>query len=260
MCRELITFLDMAYHYGSDSDKRKAEKLQTQLLQDDTKEAGVLNRVLQSMRQFKKHDKKVPRQEGRESRGYAVDMVKMLHVVLRVYERICKSGFVIQREPMTADAQDMSSDDESAGSDYDPLNPEQGSPKKGDRGDKADVDSDAEMNETGQGEGAAQAATSPGEADAVEQPATPRASPPAEEEGTKDAAAVCPEVAASGLEDEVSDGAAEKENSAAVKENSAAAEKENSAAEELQPQQQQKKKKPKVFTCPMYLLSLLMCL
>lgn len=105
----------MAYHYGSDNDKQKAEKLEIQLLQDDTKEAGVLNRVLQCMRNFKKHDKKVPRQEGRESRGYAVDMVKMLHVVLRVYERICKSGFVLHREPGRAGAQSDSSEDENEG-------------------------------------------------------------------------------------------------------------------------------------------------
>lgn len=220
MFRELITFLDMAYHYGSDSDKRTAEKLQTQLLQDDTKEAGVLNRVLQSMRQFKKHDKKVPRQEGRESRGYAVDMVKMLHVVLRVYERICKSGFVVQREPISRSAaQDQGSDDEkddAAESEDDAL---EGSPQPGEKAAKAD-DSDAAMHAE---EGGAEVAT--GDADAVEQPSTPRASPPAGKENVegeeggvaeKEHAGVSENALEDTLEDELSDdgeaaGAAEKE-------------------------------------------------
>lgn len=183
VCRELLTFLDMAYHYGSDRDKRKAEKLQVQLLQDDTKEAGVLNRVLQSMRQFKKHDKKVPRQEGRESRGYAVDMVKMLHVVLRVYERICKSGFVVQREPMSnAAAQDEDEDSEDdkdykAGSED---NATEGTPYRGETAAKADVDSWQAVHS--QGEAVAAGPTE--DVDAVEQPSTPRASPPA---GNEDA-------------------------------------------------------------------------
>lgn len=67
--------------------------LQRRLLQDDTKEAGVLNRITQCMRQFKKHDKRIARQEGRETRAYAVDMVKTMHIVLRVYTRLCKENF-----------------------------------------------------------------------------------------------------------------------------------------------------------------------
>lgn len=217
--RELITFLDMAYHYGSDSDKRKAEKLETQLLQDDTKEAGVLNRVLQSMRQFKKHDKKVPRQEGRESRGYAVDMVKMLHVVLRVYERICKSGFVVQRDPVSnAAAQDEDEDSEddkdyAAGSEEDAA---EVSPQRGETAAKARVDS----GEAVHAEGAAVAAGAAEDLDDVQQPSTPRASPPAgkedvDDEGVGVAEGVgVPEIAP--LEDELSedgegDGLKEKE-------------------------------------------------
>lgn len=217
--RELITFLDMAYHYGSDSDKRRAEKLETQLLQDDTKEAGVLNRVLQSMRQFKKHDKKVPRQEGRESRGYAVDMVKMLHVVLRVYERICKSGFVVQRDPVSnAAAQDEDEDSEddkdyAAGSEEDAA---EGSPQRGETAAKARVD----PGEAVHVEGEAVAAGAAEDLDDVEQPSTPRASPPAGKEDVNDEGvgvaegAGVPEIAP--LEDELSedgegDGLKEKE-------------------------------------------------
>lgn len=71
--------------------------LQRRLLQDDTKESGVLNRITQCMRQFKKHDKRIARQEGRETRAYAVDMVKTMHIVLRVYTRLCKENFSAAR-------------------------------------------------------------------------------------------------------------------------------------------------------------------
>jgi hypothetical protein len=203
VCRELVTFLDMAFHYGSDSDKQKAEKLQTQLLQDDTKEAGVLNRVLQSMRQFKKNDKKIPKQEGRESRGYAVDMVNTLHVMLRVYERICKSGVFVMREPIRADAQDPHQED----------------------GDDSEEDNDYVVgHETddnlpegvSKGIGQAGAATAAETAahDVVEQPSTPRASSPASPNSRQDTGEEGEEIsrevdaagnAGNGLEDDLSD-------------------------------------------------------
>lgn len=96
-CRESLSLLDLAFHYGSAQDKKAADILQRRLLQDDTKEAGVLNRIAQCMRQFKKHDKRIARQEGRESRAYAVDMVKTMHIVLRVYARLCKESFSVMR-------------------------------------------------------------------------------------------------------------------------------------------------------------------
>lgn len=95
LCREVLSLLDLAFHYGSEQDQRAADILQRRLLEDDTKEAGVLNRISQCMRQFKKHDKRIARQEGRETRAYAVDMVKTLHVVLRVYSRLCKESFSV---------------------------------------------------------------------------------------------------------------------------------------------------------------------
>lgn len=94
-CRESLSLLDLAFHYGSEQDKTAADILQRRLLQDDTKEAGVLNRITQCMRQFKKHDRRIARQEGRESRAYAVDMVKTMHIVLRVYARLCKESFSV---------------------------------------------------------------------------------------------------------------------------------------------------------------------
>lgn len=89
--------MDLAFHYGSQDDKKVADMLQRRLLQNETKEAGVLNRITQCMRQYKKHDKRIARQEGRESRAYAVDMVKTMHIVLRVYSRLCQQNFSVVR-------------------------------------------------------------------------------------------------------------------------------------------------------------------
>jgi hypothetical protein len=85
----------MAFHYGSEADRAAAGDLQKQLLYDDSKDCGILNRVVRSMKDFHKHDKRIPKQERRESRAYAVDMVKTLHVLLRVYERLCRAPFTV---------------------------------------------------------------------------------------------------------------------------------------------------------------------
>jgi hypothetical protein len=145
-CREIITFSDMAFHYGDDTDRVSAEKLQTRLLQDDSKDSGILNRLVQCMRQFKKHDNKIPKQDGRESRSYAVDMVKLMHVLHRIYERLCKSDVVVHRETNERRAPEGNdeSDEEPAGSH------ESGSHENGDRmkaGAKADSDQEEQDTE-----------------------------------------------------------------------------------------------------------------
>lgn len=92
-----MILLDLAYHYGSEQDKAAADMLQKRLLHDDSKDCGLLNRIVLSMKEFKKHDKKIAQQGRRESRGYAADMVKAMHVVLRIYERLSKSHFSVKK-------------------------------------------------------------------------------------------------------------------------------------------------------------------
>lgn len=92
-----MTLLDLAYHYGAPDDKAAADALQRRLLHDDSKDAGVLNRIVGSMKEFKKHDKKIARQERRESREYAADLAKAMHVVLRIYERLGKQNFSVKK-------------------------------------------------------------------------------------------------------------------------------------------------------------------
>ena len=96
-CREVVTLLDLAFHYGAPADKRAADMLQKRLLHDDSKDCGVLNRIVSSMKEFKRHDKKVAKQERRETREYGLDMAKTLHVVLRVYERLAKAAFAVKK-------------------------------------------------------------------------------------------------------------------------------------------------------------------
>jgi hypothetical protein len=57
----------------------------------------VANRIVACMKDFKRHDKKVAKQTRRETRAYGVDMVKALHVVLRVYERLSKARFSVKK-------------------------------------------------------------------------------------------------------------------------------------------------------------------
>ena len=95
--REAVTLLDLAYNYGSAEDKRSADLLQKRLLHDDSKECGVMNRIVSAMKDFKKHDRKIANQARRESREYGVDLIKTLHVVLRVYERLSKSNFSVKK-------------------------------------------------------------------------------------------------------------------------------------------------------------------
>jgi hypothetical protein len=97
VCREVVTLLDLAFHYGSEEDKRAADMLQRRLLHDDSKDCGVLNRIVGCMKEFKKHDKKIAKQERRETREYGVNMVMTMHVVLRVYERLSKSAFSVKK-------------------------------------------------------------------------------------------------------------------------------------------------------------------
>ena len=93
----MVTLLDLAFHYGSEEDKRAADLLQRRLLHDDSKDCGVLNRIVGCMKDFKKHDRKIAKQARRETREYATDMVKTMHIVLRVYERLSKSHFSVKK-------------------------------------------------------------------------------------------------------------------------------------------------------------------
>lgn len=97
LCREVVTLLDLAYHYGAPEDSRAADALQRRLLHDDSKDAGVLNRIVAAMKDFKRHDKKIAKQARRETRAYGADLTKTLHVVLRVYGRLAAEEFSVKK-------------------------------------------------------------------------------------------------------------------------------------------------------------------
>ena len=87
-----MAVLDLALQRGSPADRSAAAALQRRLLADDSKESGVLQHVVAAMRAFPKHDRKIAKQDQRETRSYACDLVRTAAVVLRAYERLCGGG------------------------------------------------------------------------------------------------------------------------------------------------------------------------
>jgi timeless len=91
LLREMLLTLDLARVAGNSADRHAADRLQRRLVFDDSKDSGIVEILTRTIRDFS---------YSAHSRGHAVNMVEVLHLILGMLDRLTKDpgGLVVRQK------------------------------------------------------------------------------------------------------------------------------------------------------------------